>query len=245
MVKTCKMMNARVGFGIITLEYIRQTEEIEMKVALFDCDGTLIDSMPMWVNLATDVLKTYGVDLPRHIERETASMSHMDAAQFYADTFLGGKGAEELAHKFTQTLEDNYGEKLVLKPYVAEVLEELHSRGVTMAVASSTDAYLLEMLLKRMGLRDYFAFVQSVDNSGYSKNSDEYFALAVEKLGCAASDVLFFDDALYALERAKKNGLVTVAVQDDTNADQAAEIKAAGDYYIDTFKDIDIDEWFK
>lgn len=215
-----------------------------MKYALFDCDGTLLDSMPMWINLATDVMASYGVDLPREAERETASMSHEDAAKFYADTFLNGVGAEELAKKFSATLEENYSERLALKPHVREVLDALRERGVPMAVASSTDAYLLEMCLKRLGLRDYFLFVQTVDNSGHSKNSDAYFKLACEKLGCAPEDVLFFDDALYALERARKNGLVTVAVQDDTQMDHDAEIYAAGNYYINDFSEIKIDEWF-
>lgn len=215
-----------------------------MKYALFDCDGTLLDSMPMWINLATDVMASYGVDLPREAERETASMSHEDAAKFYADTFLNGVGAEELAKKFSATLEENYSERLVLKPHVREVLDALRERGVPMAVASSTDAYLLEMCLKRLGLRDYFLFVQTVDNSGHSKNSDAYFKLACEKLGCAPEDVLFFDDALYALERARKNGLVTVAVQDDTQMDHDAEIHAVVNYYINDFSEIKIDEWF-
>ena len=215
-----------------------------MKYALFDCDGTLLDSMPMWINLATDVMASYGVDLPREAERETASMSHEDAAKFYADTFLNGVGAEELAKKFSATLEENYSERLALKPHVREVLDALRERGVPMAVASSTDAYLLEMCLKRLGLRDYFLFVQTVDNSGHSKNSDAYFKLACEKLGCAPENVLFFDDALYALERARKNGLVTVAVQDDTQMDHDAEINAAGNYYINDFSEIKIDEWF-
>ncbi|MEE0433830.1 MAG: HAD family phosphatase [Peptococcaceae bacterium] len=215
-----------------------------MKYALFDCDGTLVDSMPMWLNLAQDVLATYGVDLPREVERETASMSHEDAAKFYADTFLDGKGADELAARFTAVLEENYREKLMLKPHVREVLEALHAKGVPMAVASSTDAYLLEMCLKRLGLRDYFRFVQTVDNSGFSKNSDAYFQRACAELGCAPADVLFFDDALYALERAKKNGLTTVAVQDDTQMDHDAEIHAAGDYYINDFSEVDIDAWF-
>lgn len=215
-----------------------------MKYALFDCDGTLLDSMPMWINLATDVMASYGVDLPREAERETASMSHEDAAKFYADTFLNGVGAEELAKKFSATLEENYSERLALKPHVREVLDALRERGVPMAVASSTDAYLLEMCLKRLGLCDYFLFVQTVDNSGHSKNSDAYFKLACEKLGCAPEDVLFFDDALYALERAKKNGLVTVAVQDDTQMDHDAEIHAVCDHYINDFSEIKIDEWF-
>lgn len=215
-----------------------------MKYALFDCDGTLLDSMPMWINLATDVMATYGVDLPREAERETASMSHEEAAQFYADTFLGGKGADELAARFSTTLEHNYSERLALKPNVREVLETLHAKGVPMAVASSTDAYLLEMCLKRLGLRDYFRFVQTVDNSGFSKNSDEYFQLACRQLGCAPADVLFFDDALYALERAKKNGLGIVAVQDDTQSDHDAEIRAISDHYITNFNEIPIDKWF-
>ena len=209
-----------------------------MKYALFDCDGTLLDSMPMWINLATDVMASYGVDLPREAERETASMSHEDAAKFYADTFLNGVGAEELAKKFSATLEENYSERLALKPHVREVLDALRERGVPMAVASSTDAYLLEMCLKRLGLRDYFLFVQTVDNSGHSKNSDAYFKLACEKLGCAPENVLFFDDALYALERARKNGLVTVAVQDDTQMDHDAEIHAAGNYYTNDCNEI-------
>lgn len=215
-----------------------------MKYALFDCDGTLLDSMPMWINLATDVLASYGVDLPREAERETASMSHEDAAKFYADTFLDGKGAEELAKTFSDTLERNYSEVLQLKPHVREVLDQLRAKNIPMAVASSTDAYLLEMCLKRLGLRDHFLFVQTVDNSGFSKNSDEYFQLAAKKLGCEPGDILFFDDALYALERAKKNGLMTVAVQDDTQMDHDAEIRAVGNYYINDFADIEIDRWF-
>lgn len=215
-----------------------------MRYALFDCDGTLLDSMPMWLNLATDVLASYGVDLPREAERETASMSHEEAAQFYADTFLDGKGADELAARFSKTLEMNYGERLALKPHVREVLDTLKARGIPMAVASSTDAYLLEMCLERLGLCDYFQFVQTVDNSGFSKNSDEYFQRACDQLGCAPKDVLFFDDALYALERAKKNGLRIVAVQDDTQSDHDAEIRAISDHYINDFSEILIDEWF-
>ena len=215
-----------------------------MKYALFDCDGTLLDSMSMWVNLATDVLKGYGVDLPRSAERETASMSHEDAAQYYADRFLGGKGAKELEQTFTKTLERNYGERLMLKPHVRETLDTLYARGITMAVASSTNEYLLEMCFKRMDLGKYFKFIQTVDNSGYSKNSDEYFHIAAKKLNATPDQILFFDDALYALERAKKNGFEIVAVQDDTNDDHDEAIRALADHYISDFNQVKIDEWF-
>lgn len=215
-----------------------------MKYALFDCDGTLMDSMPMWVNLATDVLRGYGVELPRNIERETASMSHKDAAKFFADRFLNGEGAEALLQSFSQTLEKNYGEILALKPTVKEVLEKMYARHIPMAVASSTDENLLELGLQRVGIRSYFSFVQTVDNTGFSKDSDEYFQQAAKRLGCVCEDIIFFDDALYAIERAKKNGLTVVGVQDDSNIDQDAQIRAAADHYITRFEEIDLDAWF-
>lgn len=216
-----------------------------MKYALFDCDGTLMDSMEMWVNLASDVLKRYGVDLPREVERETASMSHKDAAIFYADKFLNGEKAEELERTFTEVLEENYREKLTLKPHVADVLQKLSEQKIPMAVASSTDENLLLLGLERLGLLPYFQFVQTVDNTGFSKNSDDYFKLVCEKFGCKPEDILFFDDALYALERAKKNGLVLVGVQDDTNTDHEEAIRQVSDYYINDFSEIDIDTWFQ
>lgn len=215
-----------------------------MKYALFDCDGTLMDSMPMWVNLATDVLRGYGVDLPRNAERETASMSHKDAAQYFADRFLNGEGAEALLQAFNQTLEKNYSELLPLKAGVKEVLEEMRTRNIPMAVASSTDENLLALGLNRLGIREYFQFVQTVDNTGFSKNSDEYFQIAAQRLGCQCEDIVFFDDALYAIERAKKNGLTVVGVQDDSNEDHDAQIRAAADYYITHFDEIPLDEWF-
>ena len=55
---------------------------------------------------------------------------------------------------------------------------------------------------------------------------------------------LFFDDALYAIERAKKNGFKVVAVQDDSNDDHDEIIRECGDHYITDFSQIDIDGWF-
>lgn len=215
-----------------------------MKAALFDCDGTMLDSMPMWTNLSMDVMADYGIDLPREVERQTASMSHLDAARFYAKKYFNGQHVEDLQKRFSDHLYRAYHEQLQLKPGVRNLLDELHSRGIPMAVASSTDEALLLDCFDRLNLRSYFQFVQTVDNCGYSKDSDGYFATAVRAFGLRPQEIVFFDDALYAIKRAKACGLVTVAVEDADNADQMDLIKASGDYFISNAAQVDVEALF-
>lgn len=215
-----------------------------MKAALFDCDGTMLDSMPMWTNLSMDVMADYGIDLPREVERQTASMSHLDAARFYADKYFNGQHVEDLQKTFSDHLYRSYHEELQLKPGVHDLLDKLHARGIPMAVASSTDESLLLDCFDRLDLRGYFQFIQTVDNCGYSKDSDGYFETAAKAFGLPPQEIVLFDDALYAIERAKRCGLVTVAVEDADNADQMDLIKAAGDYFISNANEVDLEALF-
>lgn len=215
-----------------------------MKAALFDCDGTMLDSMPMWLNLATDVLASYGVKLPREVERQTACMSYLDASKFYADYFFEGEHVEALRRSFSDHLYHAYHDELCLKPGVRELLDALHARGIPMAVASSTDESLLLNCFDRLNLRGYFKFIQTVDNSGHSKDSDAYFDLAARSFGMAPGEIVLFDDALYALERARRCGFVTVAVEDITNEDQMEEIRTAGDYFVSHADQVDVEALF-
>lgn len=206
-----------------------------MPYLLFDFDGTLVDSMAMWQTMGIQVMKKYGVDLPLEEDRATASMSHQTACSYYADKYLGGKGADKLLADFNAILEDQYGHHIPLKDHVRPVLDRLKDGGVPMAIASSTDEYLLQMAISRLGLTDHFVFVQSVDNAGHSKDTPEYYHLAAERFGTSLDQMVFFDDALYAVKRAEATGLKTIGVFDHTNADQADDIKAIASGYIQDF----------
>lgn len=202
---------------------------------LFDCDGTLLDSMWMWESLARNVLKEQGIDLPIEEDRKTASMSHEAACQYYADIYFEGQKADVLLQEFDRVLNDQYQNHLQLKPHVRDVLDRLHEANIPMAIASSTDERLLKMVFERLELMPYFRFIQSVDNAGHSKDSEAYYHLAAERFGVPLSEMVFFDDALYALTRAKSVGLTTVGVADATTEDVADLIKSVSDYYIEDF----------
>lgn len=209
-----------------------------MPYLLFDCDGTLLDSMEMWESLSFRVLKSHGVDLPIEEDRNTASMSHRTACQYYADKYFQGQKADVLLDEFNRVLEDNYGHHLQLKDHVRDILDSLYAAKIPMAIASSTDERLLRMAFERLDMLKYFQFIQSVDNAGHSKDSDAYYHLAAERFGTSLDNMLFFDDALYALKRASQVGLPTVAVADPSNEDHRDLIKAVADYYINDFSEL-------
>lgn len=214
-----------------------------MAYLLFDFDGTLVDSMEMWRSTGKDVMKKRGIDLSLEEDRVTASMSHQQSSVYFADKYLGGKGAEELLKEFNTVLEDSYANHIDLKPHVREVLDALKKARVPMAIASSTDERLLRMAVDRLGLSDHFQFIQSVDNSGHSKDSPEYYELAAERFATTLDQMLFFDDALYAIKRAESVGLKTIAVYDPSQEDEIDEIKAAASGFIQDFSDFPLDEF--
>lgn len=214
-----------------------------MRYLLFDCDGTLLDSMEMWNNMAKNILKEYGVDLPMEKERETASMSHKDACIYYAEHFGNGLDPAVLLERFEEVLVQHYTNEVEMKPHVRAWLDRLHAMDVPMAVASSTDEKLLHMAFERLDMEKYFRFVQSVDNTGFSKDSEAYYAKAAERFGTDLSSILFFDDALYALKRAKSVGIETVAVFDAGALDHQDDIRAVGDHYIHDFSELPDDLW--
>lgn len=214
-----------------------------MHYLLFDCDGTLMDSMWMWDTLANNVLKNHGIDLPKEEDRKTASMSHKTACQYYSDLFFNGEKADILLQEFDQVLTDQYQNHLQLKPYVKDVLNALYEAEIPMAVASSTDERLLLLAFERLDLLKYFRFVQTVDNSGHSKDSDAYYHLAAERFGTSLSNMVFFDDALYALKRAKSVGLTTYAVADPCTTDLTDKIKAISDHYLEDFSQFPLEKF--
>lgn len=205
---------------------------------LFDCDGTLVDSMNMWVNLAKESLKPFGIDLPRENERVTASMSHWDACQYYSKHFLNGEHGEDLYNTFNRILFENYSSIIPLKAHVRETLLKLKADGHHLAVGTSTDENLIHLLLKRLDIFNLFDFIQTVDNSGYSKDSVAYYENAAKQFGQPIQDIIFFDDALYALKRSKEAGMKTIGVYEALNEDHLPEIKAVSDHFIHDFSEV-------
>ena len=203
---------------------------MDHKFAIFDMDGTLIDSMIFWKNLAAEYLTSKGIrEIPADILERIKPMTMSEsAALFRAEFGLSGDPEAEM----NAMMEAHYRHDIPLKPGVREYLNKLHGRGVRMCVASATAEHLMEACLTRLGVRDSFEFLLSCERVGAGKNSPLVYHASAKRLKAEPQEVAVYEDALYAIQTAKAAGYYVVGVYDDSATDSWQAIDNIADEII-------------
>ena len=203
---------------------------MDKRFAIFDMDGTLVDSMVYWKNLAKEFLESKGVRTisPDILERIKPMTMTESAALFIQEYGLPGT-AERVAAEMNAMMDEHYRQDIPLKLGVQAYLEALPHRGVTMCVASATAEDLMEACLTRLGVAQYFSFLLSCETVGAGKNRPDVYWESAKRLGAEPAEIAVYEDALYAAETAKSAGFYTVAVRDDSNQPHWESLTALAD----------------
>lgn len=216
-----------------------------MKAGIFDLDGTLIDSMWLWENLAHNYLLSIGIEPPKDLGESLKELTLEESTFYMKKRFKLKSTPCEIKRDIEKILADYYANRLQLKPYVLETLEEFKNRNIKMVIATATDDHLVSMALNRHGIKDYFEFIQTSDNVGLSKGQPEFFQIAINRLELDPRDIWVFEDALHCILSAKKCGLNVVAVRDESALSDLEEIKKISDIYIDDFSQLEVGKLWK
>lgn len=211
-----------------------------MKI-LFDCDGTLMDSMHIWTQPLYELYDEYNYRPSTEEKGRMEALDFNDMMKWIVETFAHDKTEDEVYNLFKTIINEGYRESLMPKDGVMELLDTLKNENIEMAIASSTDYHLLEMLFNRLDIFDYFKFIQTADTCDYNKGDKEYWLLAAEKLEADPSDIILFDDALYAIKAANSAGIKTCGLKDfPHNEGEWEEIKKHSDMFLDSLADLDL-----
>ncbi|MDO5719015.1 MAG: HAD family phosphatase [Tissierellia bacterium] len=216
-----------------------------MKGILFDLDGTLIDSMPVWQNLDKLYVESKGFEYDNKYTDDLKAVSLKEAPEYFNKIYGMKSTFEDMLEFMEGTLKIHYAEIFEFKKGVLEKLKELKEKKFKMCITTATDSSLAMLAFNRLGLDDFMEFILTPDIAGVEKNDKEFFAKAARKLGIENSKLFVFDDALYALENAEKLGMIPVAVEDETSLNERENIKKISDIYLESFEDLDIDELMK
>lgn len=216
-----------------------------MKGAIFDLDGTLLDSMWLWDSLAYKYLLSIGINPPKDLDKQLEELTLREACVYMKEKFNIRYTPDKIKEDIESLLTDYYANKLQLKPYTLEIVKEFKNRGIKMAIATSTDKHLVLMALNRHGIYDYFEFIQTVEDVGISKGNPKFFEITINKLGLNPEEIWVFEDALYPMISAKKCGLNIVAVKDESALKDLEKIKEIADIYIDNFSQLGVDKLWK
>ena len=205
---------------------------MRIRGAIFDVDGTLLDSMFIWDTIGETYLRSIGYEPKENLNEVFKNMSLRQAARYYQTEYGVTLSIEEIMDGVNAMLERYYRFEVPLKPGVAELLEWLRQDGVKLCIATATDRHLVEAALDRCGVLSCFGEIFTCNEVGHGKDEPDIFEVALRFLGTRREETLVFDDALYAVRTAKEAGFLVAAVYDSHERSQA-EVRARSDLYLE------------
>ena len=208
-----------------------------IKGAIFDLDGTLFDSMFIWDTIGEKYLRSIGYEPKENLNETFRTMSLYNAACYYKSEYGVTLSVDEIMDGVNRMVEKYYIKDIQLKPGVYDFVKHLHNIGVRMCIATATDRYLVEVALERCGINECFSEIFTCTSVGQSKDETDIYREALKHLGTDRKDTLVFEDAIYAIRTAKKDGFKVVAVYDKSEENQV-EMKTLCDFYIKDYTDM-------
>lgn len=213
--------------------------------AIFDIDGTLLDSMGIWDTIATDYLRSCGVTPRPDVDDAVRILSMEDAARYFIRAYGLVRTVPEIVREVGGLVTDFYRLHVQLKPGAAALLAALTRRGVKLCAATSGDGTLARAALERCGVLPCLGRVFTCAEVGRGKDSPKIYEAARAYLGTSARETAVFEDALHALQTAKRAGFYTVAVADPSAGRDRASLRASADLYLDSLLDWEGIPWSK
>ena len=206
-----------------------------LKGAIFDFDGTLVDSMFIWESFGEDYLRSIGKEPKENPRKTFATFTLEQAAEYYRQHYGVTLSVDEIIRNVNKIVLQSYRTKVRLKSGVAVFLEKLKKQGVNMCVATVTDRFIVEEVLERLGVRKYFSEIFTCSEVGCSKESPEIYNVALDYLKTDKKDTVVLEDSFYALMTAKNDGFIVAGIFDKHEKNQV-QMKANADYYISDYK---------
>lgn len=202
--------------------------------AVFDLDGTLLNTMSIWNNIGADYLISRGITPRENLGETFKDLSFYQAARYYQSEYGLRESTDEIIDGVTRLMESNYLRLAIPKNGVEEMLAQFKSCGVKMCVTTANEKPLAEAALEHCGLLHYFSRVLTCGEIGYGKDEPQIYQAAHDHLGTKKKNTYVFEDALYAVRSAKAADFPVIAVY-DASEDCADEVRQIADYYIESF----------
>ena len=209
-----------------------------MQGAIFDVDGTLLDSMYIWDTVGERYLRRQGCEPDEELRRMVKTMSLYQAACYFREHYGLPLSVEEIMDGINGIVEDFYRKEAQLKPGTEAFLQKLHEKQVRMCIATATDRYLVEEALERCGVLGYFTDIFTCTSVGHSKNEPHIFREALRHLGTEKEQTYVFEDAFHAASTAAQDGFPVAALY-DASEDQQQELLHIAAVNLHDFGDFD------
>lgn len=209
--------------------------------AIFDLDGTLLDSMGVWEVYGTGYLESLGVAAKPGLNETIIRMSLAQGCEYLRREYNLPLTVKQIAEGINDMVYDEYAFRVQPKPGAVKFVRKLFDRGIKMAVATATDEPLVSAALKRIGILDCFGKIFTCTKVGHGKDEPIIYNEALSFLGTDKSDTVVFEDALHCAFTAKNAGFRVIGIQDDFEK-KSDEMRELCDGFYMSFEEFDLKE---
>ena len=183
--------------------------------AIFDLDGTILDSMGVWCEADAKFLGKYGYVPDTAYMEKIVTLPFTDGAQYILERYGLPLTVQQVKEELFHLAYDAYAYHVPLKDGVREYLQRLQDKKVPMAVATSGVKQMCEAAMKRLGLEQYFDAVVYTEEIGKNKEFPDVFYRAAKEMKCAPDCCLVFEDSPHAVLGAHQAGMGVIGIYDD------------------------------
>lgn len=209
-----------------------------IKAAIFDLDGTLVDSMWVWEQIDIDFLKSKGYTPPKDLKDDITHLTFNQTAEYFKNRFNLSDSIDEITDTWHNMAYSFYSSKVKLKPGVISFLNKLKSLDIKIGLATSNSIPLLEATLKNNGIYHLFDAITVTEEVKKSKENPDVYLLCANKLNVPPENCVVFEDIIAAVKGAKLAGMKVIGVYDKASEDQEELLSKACDKYIYDYNEL-------
>ena len=208
------------------------------KYCVFDLDGTLLDSMTTWPEAMIRIMDEAGLEYPEDVVNIMTPIGFNGCADYFISLGHPEKDPEKLIEIMYDYLVDDYTNRVMIKPYVKEMLEKLQRDGIMIYALTASPHRTVDPCLAHNGISHFFEAVMSTDDLMMKKSDPEIYREVARRIGVCPDEIEFYDDNNIALRTAKSVGFRVIGVYDSTTVKYRAEIEALADGYVECFSEM-------
>src|SRR5574341_1576526 len=193
-----------------------------IRAVIFDMDGVIIDSEPLWEKAGRILLARRGLDYNPIYRDKIVGLNQKDSGRLLKETFNLPETIEELLAERIEILLPLYDKELELVPGLITILKELKESGFLLALASSSPNRVINFVLDKFSLNQFFSVVVSGESVEFGKPHPDIYISPARKLGACPEqgrkiepkECVVIEDSINGVRSAKSAGMFCIAIPD-------------------------------
>ncbi|MCF7794350.1 MAG: HAD family phosphatase [Candidatus Cloacimonetes bacterium] len=212
---------------------------MKYKAVIFDLDGTLIDSMGIWLEVDKEYLIKRNIPVPDDLFQDVPEgNSYKEICQYFKDKFNLPDSIEEIGREWQEMVEKHYKTEITLKSDAHELIGFLHSQNIKLGIGTSNNKHLAETVLQANEVLHYFDCIVAGCEDIKGKPFPDIFLQAAQQLRIDPVDCLVIEDTLHGVRAAHNGGMEAFAIFDDNETHEVEKLKKEAEFYAENFGEI-------